>query len=259
MKIISISIVGLIVGICLTSSAKPSVGETPVASPSACPAGMVHVAGEYCTEVTQECEKWREPPCRVKQTKFCLFARCEKFKPSVCTGQRVHKDFCADVDEYTKPGETLPLTNIDYFQAEKICQDNGKRLCKETEWEFACEGEQMFPHTTGYDRPTNSCNIDIEHGLGKIGGLNNLAKPSASLTQCVGPFGTRNQNGNVDEWTTRDRSPNPGTTKEHGTHNNALKGGWWSPVRDRCRPATTAHADSFHEVQVGFRCCQDAK
>ena len=259
MRVISIAIVGLIVCLCFTSSAKPTEVHSSPALPDICPAGMVHVSGEYCTEVKQECKKWREPPCSVKQTKFCLFARCEEFAPSVCVGERVHKDFCADVDEYTKPGETLPLTDLNYFQAEQVCKDDGKRLCKETEWEFACEGQDMLPHTTGYSRPTNVCNIDIEKGLGKIGRLNNLAKQSSSLTQCVGPFGTRNQNGNVDEWTTRDRSPDPGKTKESGTHTNALKGGWWSPVRDRCRPATTAHDDNFHEVQVGFRCCKDVK
>jgi len=34
-----------------------------------------------------------------------------------------------------------------------------------------------------------------------------------------------------------------------------LKGGWWMPARNRCRPATTAHDDYYKDIQVGTRCC----
>ncbi|MEO6572634.1 MAG: hypothetical protein ABIP89_02255, partial [Polyangiaceae bacterium] len=37
----------------------------------------------------------------------------------------------------------------------------------------------------------------------------------------------------------------------------ALKGGYWGPVRDRCRPSTTAHNEDFIFYQIGFRCCGD--
>jgi formylglycine-generating enzyme len=40
---------------------------------------------------------------------------------------------------------------------------------------------------------------------------------------------------------------------------NALKGGWWMPARNRCRPATTAHDDYFKDIQIGVRCCDGAK
>ena len=33
-----------------------------------------------------------------------------------------------------------------------LCDKDGKRLCMETEWELACEGEQMLPYPTGYER-----------------------------------------------------------------------------------------------------------
>ena len=36
---------------------------------------------------------------------------------------------------------------------------------------------------------------------------------------------------------------------------NALKGGWWMPARNRCRPSTTAHDDYYNDIQVGTRCC----
>ena len=38
---------------------------------------------------------------------------------------------------------------------------------------------------------------------------------------------------------------------------SVLKGGYWAPVRNRCRPATRAHGESFSYYQLGFRCCAD--
>ena len=52
--------------------------------------------------------------------------------------------------------------------------------------------------------------------------------------------------GNVDEWVLNE-SGKP--------HKSGLKGGYWGPVRDRCRPMTTAHDENFEFYQIGFRCC----
>ena len=38
-------------------------------------------------------------------------------------------------------------------------------------------------------------------------------------------------------------------------YKSGLKGGYWGPVRDRCRPMTTGHEQSFRYYQTGFRCC----
>lgn len=54
--------------------------------------------------------------------------------------------------------------------------------------------------------------------------------------------------GNVDEWTTSVR---------RGERPSILKGGYWGPVRARCRPSTRAHGEDFAYYQQGFRCCSD--
>ena len=41
----------------------------------------------------------------------------------------------------------------------KICQAQGKRLCTEREWNFACEGEEMRPYPYGWSREPK-CNQD---------------------------------------------------------------------------------------------------
>jgi sulfatase modifying factor 1 len=215
---------------------------TEMASPpnDACPAGMLLVDGDYCKEVRETCLDWEDPPAN-------KLARCAKFGPTECVGERVHKRFCIDRDEYVAPGDELPTSDVSWTQAKEICEGESKRLCMETEWEFACEGEQMLPYPTGYDRDPKLCNFDKDPLLDRKGKLLDLREREDERASCVSPFGVRNMSGNVDEWVFRDRT--------NGEWRSALKGGWWMPARDRCRPATTAHDERFHQLQTGVRCC----
>jgi sulfatase modifying factor 1 len=218
--------------------------EAGSAAPGPCPDSMVLVESEYCTEVRERCEEWIEPPSN-------MLARCARYAPSTCVGVRVHKRFCIDRDEYVAPGDALPMGGASWTQARVICEQERKRLCLETEWELACEGEQMLPYPTGYVRDGDACNFDkgdlVDPATGK---LRDQRVPASKLDRCTSPFGVRAMVGNVDEWVWRDRT--------WGEWRSALKGGWWMPARDRCRPATTAHDESYRELQTGFRCCADA-
>jgi formylglycine-generating enzyme required for sulfatase activity len=205
---------------------------------------MVLVEGDSCTEVRESCAEWEDPPSDP-------LARCAKFAASECVGARVHRRFCVDRDEYAPPGQALPLGDVSWTEAREICGRQKKRLCKETEWEFACEGEQMLPYPTGYERDATACNFDKDNLVDPTTGkLRDQREPADQLDRCVSPFGVRNMSGNVDEWVLRDRT--------WGEWRSALKGGWWMAARDRCRPATTAHDERFHELQTGIRCCADA-
>ncbi|MDP9149854.1 MAG: formylglycine-generating enzyme family protein, partial [Myxococcota bacterium] len=55
--------------------------------------------------------------------------------------------------------------------------------------------------------------------------------------------------GNVDEYT---KSVSPAGSPA------ILKGGYWGPVRTRCRPTTRAHGPLHAFYQQGFRCCHGA-
>jgi sulfatase modifying factor 1 len=216
----------------------------PVPAQPSCPGTMILVEGQYCTEVRQECVQWEDPPAS-------KLARCARFAPTLCVGERVHERFCVDRDEYVEAGGTLPAGDVSWTQGKELCDRQGKRLCLETEWELACEGEQMLPYPTGLDRDPSDCNIDKNDLTDPVTGkLRDQREPADKLERCVSPFGVRNMSGNMDEWVFRDRSG--------GEWRSALKGGWWMPARDRCRPATTAHDEHFHELQTGLRCCSDA-
>jgi formylglycine-generating enzyme required for sulfatase activity len=72
--------------------------------------------------------------------------------------------------------------------------------------------------------------------------------PSGTMPRCVSWAGVHDMTGNVDEWTVNETGQ---------PFDSALKGGWWGPIRGRCRPATTAHNEGFIYYQIGFRCCAD--
>lgn len=63
--------------------------------------------------------------------------------------------------------------------------------------------------------------------------------------RCKSAYGVFDMTGNVDEW----------VVNEAGVpFRNGLKGGYWRPARDRCRPMTTVHGEDFSFYQIGFRC-----
>ena len=205
---------------------------------------MVLIEGKYCTHPIQACERWVD-----EGNAFLPKHRCARFGLSTCRGVWVDKRFCIDRDEYTAPGERLPANFRSWTAATATCRSLGKRLCTESEWNFACEGEAMLPYPYGYERDPSLCNFDLTDLVNKEGRLKDLRQPSSTLVKCTSPFGVRNMVGNVDEWVVRDGMLAP--------FRSALKGGWWMAARNRCRPATTAHDEHYKDTQTGFRCCKD--
>ena len=217
---------------------------------SACKPGMVEVEGEYCSELEQRCVRW------VDDHRL----RCAEFAPSRCRGAQAHKRFCIDAYEYpNKPGEK-PTLMKSWIEAGAACQAEGKRLCKDSEWTLACEGEERLPYPYGYARDANACNIDAAHHAPDERKLADPRRRDAEVARldqrvasgeraaCVSPFGVHDMTGNVDEWVVNEKGK---------PFRSGLKGGWWGPVRDRCRPMTTAHGEEFRFYQIGFRCCAD--
>ena len=162
----------------------------------------------------------------------------------------------------------MPQVLVDWADATRACEGAGKRLCAEDEWLFACEGEAMLPYATGYDRDPTACVMDrpyverpktlarwdacmaspeCRRDFRKV----DQREPSGAFERCVSPFGVHDMNGNVNEWVSL-----PG---EAYPHRSGLKGGWWGPVRDRCRPTVRFHDESDWGYEIGFRCCADAR
>lgn len=239
------------------SQAKPelpagAVAPTATKSGDRCPSGMVLVEGLWCPNPKQECIDWIDDPVKYP------YARCAKFSEKVeCPGQKQAMSFCIDRNEHAKQGEPLPTGDISWTDAKKTCEGQGKRLCQESEWTFACEGEQAQPYPYGYERDATKCNFE-KQDLVEKGKMRDLREPVDSYPQCLSPFGVHNMVGNIDEWVVLDR-PHYSEKNNGRKMMSGLKGGWWGPLRNRCRPVTVDHDEHFHELQTGFRCCAEAR
>lgn len=208
---------------------------------------MVLVEGEYCTQVRHTCEHWLDD-------EKLPFARCGRYAPKAqCVGKRVPKRFCIDRFE-SADADGLPVNHQSFHLGRQRCAAQGKRLCTESEWNFACEGEEMLPYPYGTTRQPvcNQDRSDLYENNPKRRILRDLRVPNDPGSRCVSPFGVFNMVGNLDEPTQRETGQQP-------KFNNALKGGWWMAGRNRCRPATTAHDDYYTDIQIGVRCCADPK
>ncbi|OJY28542.1 MAG: hypothetical protein BGO98_05580 [Myxococcales bacterium 68-20] len=224
-----------------------SYSVAPVAS--VCGEGLLLIEGDHCPDAEQVCMKWLDPPPYQN-------LRCAEYaKPAKCKVPRVQRRFCIDRHEFAEPAspdtaEVLPIVNKNWGEAKALCEARGARLCKEAEWEFACEGPEMSPYPYGWKRDSTICNFDKTGLGGAMEKLKDLRAPLSAYPECVSPFGVHNMVGNVDEWVEREGRSAP--------NRSALRGGWWLPGRNRCRAATVAHGEDYSGKQVGFRCCKDA-
>jgi formylglycine-generating enzyme required for sulfatase activity len=227
----------------LTGATAPKAESNPAPQGSACPSGMLLVDGEHCPEAVQICAKWVDAPPAPQ-------LRCAEFaKPAKCKVATQHRHFCIDREEYAEAPAALPVVRKSWGDAKALCEARGARLCREAEWEFACEGPEMSPYPYGWKRDSSICNFDRTDLGGPEEKLKDHRVPASAFPQCVSPFGVHNMVGNVDEWVERENNPPP--------YRGVLRGGWWLPGRNRCR-AFTMHEEIYSGKQVGFRCCKDA-
>jgi hypothetical protein len=218
-----------------------------------CPPDMVQVAGSYCPAVEQICTDF------ISEQRD----RCAEFRPTVrCIGTRTRKTFCIDRYEYPNRVGILPTLGVTWEDAGKLCAAEGRRLCTDSEWTLACEGNEMRPYPYGFQRDSHACNIDKpyivpdeaayadpERRAAEAKRLDQ-SEPSGSRSACVSQFGVYDMTGNVDEWVVNEH----GSTKS-APYVSGLKGGYWGPVRNRCRPMTVDHNQWHFGYQIGFRCC----
>lgn len=251
-----------------TASAAPAPSEPapaasakapePAPEPTHCPAGMKLVEGDYCTEVEHTCKTEWYAESNKKRV-------CEEFEPrAVCKGERVKKRFCIDEYEWpNKKGERPEVMNR-FHQAQLKCAAVGKRMCTESEWNFACEGPEMKPFPYGYKRDPLICNGDHlwdDPNMKKVGKRDaaELARlwrgmPSGSQPKCVSDFGVYDLPGNADEVVSSEQNPNGKRGKFDSIHTG---GPWYSGVRNQCRPKVYTHGEDFYYYFLSFRCCSE--
>ncbi len=242
-----------------TTPAQATTGGEPASEePSACPANMVLVEGDYCTEVEHKCvEHWYSEANKKKV--------CEEFEPwSKCVGERVKKRYC--IDKFSWPnieGERPEVMN-NFYQAQVKCAAVGKRMCTESEWTLACEGPEMKPFPYGYVRDSNKCNGDNEWDhpdMNKVARRDptELARlwqgvPSGSQPYCISDYGVHDLPANNDEVVASENFSSTWRGKYDSVHTG---GPWYTGVRNQCRPKIYTHEEGFYYYFLGFRCCAE--
>jgi len=211
---------------------------------------MILIEGSYCPEPVQICRRWLDPPGPYQDYRCAEYA-----SPATCRGAREPKRFCIDKEEYVSPPDrgttNLPLAHQSWTSAGEVCASSGRRLCLESEWQFACEGDEMRPYPYGFKRDATACNID-RMDLGRPNaGLKDLRAPITDYARCLSPFGVHDMSGNIEEWATLDHGVAP--------QRSSMKGAWWLPGKNTCRARTLGHGEVYAGAQVGVRCCMDAK
>jgi formylglycine-generating enzyme len=226
---------------------------------SACPPGMVLVEGNYCPDVEQKCLRWMDPPGPYQHFRCAEYAQ-----PSRCSGARVPMRFCIDRVEFASEGAGAPAQGTTVQQApvpqnflsfsdgQRLCAARGARLCKESEWQFACEGEEMRPYPYGFVRDATACNTDITHNLGRTGRLVDHRAPGGAFGRCKSPFGVYDLSGNLEEWVEADNRFQKGARE-------VMKGSWWIPSRHACRSFQIGHGSEYGGGETGIRCCRGAE
>lgn len=243
---------------------------SPPARTDGCPDGMVRVEGEYCPAVIQDCIV-HHPEYNSGKGDKNVSERCLEYKsPSKCfSKERKHLSFCVDRYEWPNKVGEMPRVLTSWLEAKALCEKANKRLCTEDEFNFACEGPDLLPYVYGFVRDAAKCNIDKpyvqpdqsrqlptydkcadnEFCSSEMKRLDQRHAIGSRLT-CLSWAGVVDLNGNVNEWVEIPGEKHP--------NRSGLKGGWWGPVRSRCRPTVTFHKEFDYGYEAGFRCCAEA-
>ncbi len=230
-----------------------TIPSTPVP-----PAGMVFIAGGEFLMGDDQGDEYERPAHRVFVQPFFMDiteVTCEKYLAFIKdTGHRAPPQWTND--SYSDGAGDLPVTGVDWYDANAYAQWAKKRLPSEQEWEFAARANDGRKYPWG-----NTWRADAA----------NAGESSPQRLMSVGthlegktPSGLMDMIGNAWEWTASDMVayPNRKLTKRHIGDLKVIRGGSWQELPDQ---ATTTYRGYLRKTgaddysATGFRCAKDVK
>ena len=151
--------------------------------------------------------------------------------------------FYIDVLPWPNEAGAIATANVTRDEAKRQCEERGKRLCSELEWERACKGPNNSRYEYGSTYDSRVC------GAGVLSDAASL-RPSGQRSGCRSGFGARDMHGGAAEWT--DSRWGRGAARDLGVS----KGGndVTGELGTRCSSARPL-APGDRSASVGFRCC----
>lgn len=154
--------------------------------------------------------------------------------------QVIMKGFYIDAFAYPNEEGAIPFTNVRQAEAQTLCEQRGKRLCTELEWERACKGPENKSYEYGERYRAETCAT----------GSRPVLAPSGLRVGCKSDFGVHDLHGGVWEWTS-----SPWGRGSHGDQVTVRGGnGVQGPLVGRCANAKPM-APGAKSGTTGFRCC----
>ncbi len=164
-------------------------------------------------------------------------------------------NYCIDKFEFPNIEGSEPMVKVDWTQAKSLCINEGKRLCKQIEWQKACQGRSYnrFPYGNIFDQDkcnTYYANFTLE-----------ASDKSGNSPNCKTESGVYDMSGNVAEWVDGEVNGQKilrGGALNINTHNIQYFDGTW----DFLVYSNDCYSIHFHPsnttvVDDGFRCCKD--
>lgn len=139
--------------------------------------------------------------------------------------------------------ESLPVRNVNFYNAERYCSWAGKRLPTEAEWEKAARGTdgRIFPW--GNELP----NATLANYNGDLG----IPAPVGTYQDGQSPYGVLDLSGNLREWVTGNYGTHP--IKRGGDFNSTFV-----TIRTAYRQGGIGHFTGAAGLNTGFRCVVSA-
>ncbi len=155
--------------------------------------------------------------------------------------QVVMRGFYIDTFPYPNEVGAIPTTNLSQPEALAICEQQGKRLCTELEWERACKGPGNTSYEYGDVYKPSVC------GTGSARALT----PNGVNAGCQSGFGVHDLHGGPWTWTSsqwgRDATK-PGLVAVRGGN------GYAGELVGRCANGKGIKPEA-HRPEIGVRCC----